>query len=194
MAIAAPAPRVLADVVPAAWVRNVVLVIGGAAFVALCAQVAIPLPFTPVPLTLQTFAVVLSAGVLGSWRGAAAMLLYAVVGSLGAPIFFQGSSGFGGVTFGYVIGFIVAAFVVGRLAEGGATRTFWRAVGLMVIGNVIVYVFGTTWLAISLQWDAWTAITKGVVPFIVGDLIKIAVAAGLLPLAWAGLRKLRLTD
>lgn len=189
MALASPQPRVLADTIPAAWVRNVVLVVGAAAFVAVCAQVAIPLPFTPVPLTLQTFAVVLSAGVLGSWRGAAAMLLYAIVGSLGAPIFFQGSSGFGGVTFGYVIGFIVGAFAVGRIAEHGATRTFWRSVGLMVVGNVIVYVFGTTWLAISLQWDPATAIAKGVLPFLVGDAIKILVAAGLLPLAWRAVRR-----
>lgn len=189
MALATPQPRVLADTIPAAWVRNVVLVVGAAAFVAVCAQIAIPLPFTPVPLTLQTFAVVLSAGVLGSWRGAAAMLLYAVVGSLGAPIFFQGSSGFGGVTFGYVIGFIIGAFIVGKIAEHGATRTFWRAVGLMVLGNAIIYVFGTTWLAISLQWDPATAIAKGVLPFLVGDAIKILIAAGVLPLAWRVVRK-----
>lgn len=189
MALATPQPRVLADTIPAAWVRNVVLVVGAAAFVAVCAQIAIPLPFTPVPLTLQTFAVVLSAGVLGSWRGAAAMLLYAVVGSLGAPIFFQGSSGFGGVTFGYVIGFIIGAFIVGKIAEHGATRTFWRAVGLMVLGNVIIYVFGTTWLAVSLQWDPATAIVKGVLPFLAGDAIKILIAAGVLPLAWRVVRK-----
>lgn len=189
MALATPQPRVLADTIPAAWVRNVVLVVGAAAFVAVCAQIAIPLPFTPVPLTLQTFAVVLSAGVLGSWRGAAAMLLYAVVGSLGAPIFFQGSSGFGGVTFGYVIGFIIGAFIVGRIAEHGATRTFWRAVGLMVLGNAIIYVFGTTWLAVSLQWDPATAIVKGVLPFLAGDAIKILIAAGVLPLAWRVVRK-----
>lgn len=189
MALATPQPRVLADTIPAAWVRNVVLVVGAAAFVAVCAQIAIPLPFTPVPLTLQTFAVVLSAGVLGSWRGAAAMLLYAVVGSLGAPIFFQGSSGFGGVTFGYVIGFIIGAFIVGKIAEHGATRTFWRAVGLMVLGNAIIYVFGTTWLAVSLQWDPATAIVKGVLPFLAGDAIKILIAAGVLPLAWRVVRK-----
>ena len=189
MALATPQPRVLADTIPAAWVRNVVLVVGAAAFVAVCAQIAIPLPFTPVPLTLQTFAVVLSAGVLGSWRGAAAMLLYAVVGSLGAPIFFQGSSGFGGVTFGYVIGFIIGAFIVGKIAEHGATRTFWRAVGLMVVGNAIIYVFGTTWLAVSLQWDPATAIVKGVLPFLAGDALKILIAAGVLPLAWRVVRK-----
>mgnify|MGYP006269963193 CR=1 FL=1 len=194
MALASPQPRVIADVVHTAWVRNIVLVVAGTAFVSICAQVAIPLPFTPVPLTLQTFAVVLTAGVLGSWRGAASMLLYAIIGSLGAPIFFLGSSGFGGVTFGYVIGFIVGAFVVGRIAEGGATRHFWRAVGLMVIGNVIIYAFGTTWLAISLQWDAATAIAKGVLPFLVGDAIKILIAAGLLPLTWKGLQKAGLAD
>ena len=136
MAITAPAPRVLADLVPSAIVRNVVLVVAGAAFVAASAQIAFYLPWNPVvPLTLQTFAVVLAAGALGTWRGVSAMVLYTAVGSLGAPIFRLGGSGWGGPTFGYVLAFIVAAAVVGRLAENGGTRRFWQSVGLMLLGQ-----------------------------------------------------------
>jgi biotin transport system substrate-specific component len=109
MALAAPAPRVLADYVSRTWVMQVVLVVGAAAIVGISAQIIIPLPFTPVPLTLQTFAVLLAGGVLGSTRGALAMIVYLVVGSLGVPWFADGGSGFGGATFGYIVGFIVAA-------------------------------------------------------------------------------------
>jgi biotin transport system substrate-specific component len=122
MAIAAPQPRVLADVVPHTWARQLVLVAGGAAFVGLSAQIAIPLPFTPVPLTLQTFAVLLTGAALGSLRGVLAMALYAVVGIAGVPWFAQGSSGYAAPSFGYILGFIAAAFIVGRIAEGGAHR------------------------------------------------------------------------
>ena len=197
MAIAAPQPRVIADVFGHSAVRNAVLVAGGAAFVGLSAQIAFYLPWNPaVPVTLQTFAVVLAAGVLGSLRGAAAMALYALLGSVGLPWFARGESGFGGPAFGYVIGFVVAAFVVGRLAESGATRTFWRSAGLMVLGNVIIYAIGATWLKYDLgvPWfgeaSAWA---YGVKDFLVGDAIKIAAAAGLLPLTWRLLGKTGLT-
>ena len=197
MAIAAPQPRVIADVFGHSAVRNAVLVAGGAAFVGLSAQIAFYLPWNPaVPVTLQTFAVVLAAGVLGSLRGAAAMALYALLGSVGLPWFARGESGFGGPAFGYVIGFVVAAFIVGRLAESGATRTFWRSAGLMVLGNVIIYAIGATWLKYDLgvPWfgeaSAWA---YGVKDFLVGDAIKIAAAAGLLPLTWRLLGKTGLT-
>lgn len=197
MALAAPQPRVLADAIPVstvpmAWVRDGALIVGGAALTAACAQVAFYLPWNPVvPLTLQTFAVVLTAGALGSWRGTASMALYALIGSLGAPIFSLGSSGFGGASFGYVLSFIVAAFVVGRIAEHGATRTFWRSVGLMVVGNLVIYAIGTAWLKVSLDipWfgpeSAWA---YGVRDFLAGDALKILAAAGLLPLTWRLLR------
>jgi len=198
MAIAAPQPRVLADVVAQTWVRNLVLVGGGAAFVGLSAQIYFYLPWNPaVPLTLQTFAVVLSAAALGSVRGVLAMLVYAIVGVVGVPWFAQGSSGYSAPSFGYILGFIAAAFVVGRIAEHGATRTFWRSVGLMVLGNVIIYAIGATWLKYSLgiPWfGAESAWAYGVRDFLVGDAIKIAAAAGLLPLAWKGLRKAGLTS
>jgi biotin transport system substrate-specific component len=194
MAIAAPQPRVLADVVAQTWVRNVVLVVGGAAFVGLSAQVVIPLPFTPVPLTLQTFAVLLAGAALGSMRGVLAMLVYAVVGIAGVPWFAEGSSGFSAPSFGYIVGFILAAFVVGRIAEHGATRSVTRTAGLMVVGNLVIYAVGVTWLKFSLGVDWATAVALGLTPFLIGDAIKIAAAAGLLPATWKGLRKAGFTS
>ena len=198
MAIAQPA--VLADVWTEraegarALLRQVVLVLGGAAFVGLAAQVAIPLPFTPVPLTLQTFAVLLAGAALGSLRGVLAMAVYAVAGVAGVPWFAEGSSGFAMPSFGYILGFVIAAGIVGRIAEHGATRTAWRTAGLMVVGNLVIYAVGVTWLkyAIDVTWAK--ALELGVAPFLVGDAIKIALAAGLLPLTWAGLRKAGLLD
>ena len=193
MAVAQPA--VLADV----WTdraegaqslaRQAILVIGGAAFVGLAAQVAIPLPFTPVPLTLQTFAVLLAGAALGSLRGVMAMSLYAVAGVAGVPWFAEGSSGFAMASFGYILGFIAAAGIVGRVAEHGATLTVWRTAGLMVLGNLVIYAVGVTWLKYAIDATWTTALQLGVAPFLIGDVVKIALAAGLLPLTWAGLRK-----
>ena len=182
------APAVLADAIPRSAARNVLLVIGGAAFVGLSAQVAIPLPFTPVPLTGQTFAVLLTAAALGMWRGAASMSLYAVAGLAGVPWFAGGSSAFKGgalvASFGYVLGFIAAAALVGWLAERGATRTALRTAGLMVLGNVVIYAIGATWLANAIGVSLQRAVELGVTPFLVGDALKVALAAGLFPLAW----------
>lgn len=193
MAIAAPQPRVLADVVGRTFARNVLLVAGGAAFVGLSAQIAFYLPWNPaVPVTLQTFAVVLSAAVLGSTRGVLALLVYAVLGVVGLPWFAEQSSGYAAPSFGYILGFIAAAFIVGRIAESGATRTFWRSVGLMVLGNVIIYAIGATWLKYNLgvPWfGAESAWAYGVRDFLVGDALKIIAAAGLLPLAWRLVRR-----
>ncbi len=193
MALAAPQPRVLADVVGRTWIRQLAVIAGGAAFVGLSAQIAFYLPWNPaVPVTLQTFAVILTAGALGSLRGVAAMAIYALLGSIGLPWFAQGSSGFGGPAFGYIIGFIVAAFVVGRIAESGVTRSFGRSVGLMVLGSVIIYAIGATWLKYSLgvPWfGADSAWAYGVKDFIIGDVIKLLAAAGLMPLAWKALNK-----
>lgn len=202
MAMTVAQPRVLADVVPAAWVRNVVLVVGAAVLVALSAQVAIPLPFTPVPLTGQTFAVLLAGAALGSLRGAASMLLYATMALVGLPVLaptadgshLTGTAIFSAPSFGYVIGFIAAAAVVGRLAERGATRTPLRTAGLMVVGNAVIYAFGVTWLKVAVGVSWATALSLGLTPFLIGDLLKIALAAGLLPLTWAALKKARLTD
>ena len=196
MAIAVPQPRVLADVVDRTWAKQAALVVGATGFVAASAQIAFFLPWNPaVPITLQTFAVVLSAAALGSLRGVLAMTLYALLGSLGLPIFTMGKSGFGGATFGYVIGFIVAAFIVGTVAELGATRTVWRTAGLMVLGNVVIYAIGVAWLQQStgLAWfGAESAFAFGARDFIAGDIIKIAAASGLLPVAWKLLDRAKL--
>jgi len=198
MALASPAPRVLADVVSQSWIRNVALVVGGAAFVGVSAQIAFYLPWNAaVPLTLQTFAVVLTGAALGSARGVLAMLVYAVAGVIGVPWFAEASSGYAAPSFGYIVGFILAALVVGKLAEHGASRTFLRSVGLMVIGNLTIYAVGATWLKFNLDipWiGAESAWAYGVKDFLVGDLIKIAVAASLLPFAWSGLKKAGLTE
>jgi biotin transport system substrate-specific component len=185
-------PRVLADVVPSTWVRNSVLVLGGAAFVALAAQIAIPLPFTPVPLTAQTFAVLLVGASLGTARGAASLLLYTAMALVGMPVLaptaegthLTGTAVLSAPSFGYVIGFIAAAAITGRLAERGASRTPVRTALMMVIGNVVIYAFGVTWLAMSIDASLATAVSLGVTPFLIGDLIKIALASALLPLSW----------
>jgi biotin transport system substrate-specific component len=174
------------------------LIGGGAAFVGLSAQIAFYLPWNlTVPVTLQTFAVVLVAGALGSLRGTAAMALYALLGGIGLPWFAGQKSGFGGAAFGYIIGFIIAAFIVGKLAEHGATRNFFKAVALMIIGNVVIYAIGFTWLKYNLDvpwFGADSAWAYGVKDFIAGDIVKILAAAGLLPLTWQALKKAKLTD
>ena len=174
----------LGDVVPGGLARNIALVVGGAVFVGLTAQLSVPLPFTPVPLSLQTFSVLLSGAVLGSRRGLLSMALYALAGMAGVPWFAQHHSGWSFPTFGYVVGFVLAAVVVGRLAERGADRTLLRSVAMMVLGNLAIYAVGAPWLMLSTGMSLPVALAKGVVPFLVGDAIKIAVAAGLLPAAW----------
>ena len=193
MSLATPAPGVIADVFGRSAVRNAVLVIAGAAFVGVAAQVAVPLPFTPVPLTGQTFAVLLTAAALGMWRGVAAMSLYAVAGVAGVPWFAGASTAFKGgalvVSFGYVLGFVAAAALVGWLAQRGATRTAPRTAGLMVLGNAVIYTFGALWLAAALSIPLTNAISLGVTPFLIGDALKVALAAGLFPLAWRAVEK-----
>jgi biotin transport system substrate-specific component len=189
MAYATPQPRVLADVVPATVVNNIALVLGGAAFVGISAQLAVSLPFTPVPLTMQTFAVLAVGAVLGSVRGAVSLAVYALAGMAGVPWFANQTSGFSAPSFGYIVGFIVAAYVVGRLAEGGATRTVWRTAYLMILGSLTIYAIGMTWLKFSLGVDWSTAFELGVAPFLLGDAVKAVAAAGILPLLWRGLTR-----
>jgi biotin transport system substrate-specific component len=188
MSLASPTTGVIADVLPRSLARNAVLVIAGALFVGASAQVAIPLPFTPVPGTGQTFAVLLTAAALGMWRAVASMSLYAVAGLAGVPWFAGASTAFKGgalvASFGYILGFIAAAALVGRLAERGATRTAPRTAGLMVLGNLVIYSFGVTWLAAALDVPLTTAVQLGATPFLLGDALKVALAAGLFPLAW----------
>lgn len=184
MSMTVPTPRVLGDVIPGGLTRDVVLVAGGAGLTGIAAQIALPLPFTPIPLTLQTLAVLLVGASLGTARGFASMLLYVAAGVAGVPWFTGGGSGFGGASFGYVIGFLLAALLVGRLAEGGGTRRPIYTAGVMVVGNVAIYAVGVPWLMATAHVGLGRAMALGVLPFLVGDLIKILAAAGALPSAW----------
>ena len=177
-------PRTLGDVIPGGLVRSIALVVGGAVFVGLTAQVAIPLPFTPVPLTLQTYSVLLVGAALGSVRGALSMALYLLAGVAGVPWFANQQSGWAFASFGYIVGFIAAAWLVGRLAERGADRRVVPTIGMMALGNVVIYVFGVAGLMLLADLPFSTALAKGVLPFLIGDVIKILLAAGLLPGTW----------
>lgn len=169
--------------------RELALVIAGSLLVAGAAQVAIPLPFTPVPITGQTFAVLLVGASLGAVRGAASLTLYLVWGIAGLPFFAGGASGLRiitGATGGYLAGFVVAAFVVGWLAQRGWDRRFGNSIGLMLTGNVIIYLFGVPWLAYMMGASpvSQEVLLAGLYPFIPGDLIKLYLAAASLPVAW----------
>lgn len=184
----APTP-VLADVVPGSLARDVALVATGAALTGLAAQVAIYTPLSPAPFTLQTFAVLVTGAALGSVRGLLSMLLYLAAGAVGVPWFADSSSGWGGPTFGYVVGFVVAAFAVGRLAERRADRHVVSTVAMMVLGNVVIYLLGATWLAQDLGLSAGQAFDLGVRPFLATDALKIGVAALVLPGVWKLIRR-----
>lgn len=177
-------PRVLADVIPGGVIRDVALVAAVAAFTGAAAQVAVPLPFTPVPLSLQTFTVLLSAAALGPWRAGAAMGLYLVAGVAGVPWFSEQRTGFAFPSFGYIIGFVLAALIVGTLARRGADRRAGSAVVTMVIGNLAIYAVGVPYLALAIGVSLPEAVALGALPFVIGDGLKIVLAAGLLPAAW----------
>jgi biotin transport system substrate-specific component len=183
-ALAAPRPFVLADLVPRNAVRDVALVAAGAAFVGLAAQVAFHVPGTPVPVTGQTFAVLLGGAALGWWRALASSVLYLAAGAAGVPWYAGHGSGWGGPAFGYVLGFVLAATVVGWLAGRGGDRTPARTVATMTLGTLLIYAAGVSWLAVSLDVSAGRAVALGLRPFLVGDALKVALAAGLLPGAW----------
>jgi biotin transport system substrate-specific component len=177
-------PLVLADLLPGALVRDTLLVIGAAGFVGLLAQISIHLSFTPVPITGQTLGVLLAGTALGWRRAGAALVLYAVAGVAGIPWFADHSSGYASASFGYIVGFVAAAVLCGYLAERGADRSVVRSVPAMVAAEVVMYAFGLTWLAIDLHLGASATVADGLTPFLAGDAIKAAIAAGLLPAAW----------
>ena len=191
-------PLVLADVVPGARVKDAVLVVGGAGFVGLMAQLSFPLAGTPVPVTMQTFGALAVGAALGTWRGAFSLLIYLLVGAANLiPWFADGSGGgdvVGGPTFGYIIGFVVAAAVAGRLAERGKDRRVVETLGLMLLGTVTIFAVGVPWLAVSADLTAGAALEAGLWPFLPGAVLKIALAAGLLPAVWAGVRAFRGDD
>jgi biotin transport system substrate-specific component len=185
--LAAPVTRVtLADlVVPRTWVTNTLLVLGGAVFTGLLAQVAVPL--WPVPITGQTLAVMLVASTLGLVRGTLSMLVYAVLGVVGVPWFSGWSGGpsiLVGPTGGYIVGFIVAAAIVGWSAERGGDRRILRAVATFLVATISVFAVGLPWLAFALGTDLQQTLEFGLYPFIVGGLVKAFLAALIIPAAW----------
>ncbi|MEU0671668.1 biotin transporter BioY [Streptomyces sp. NPDC006172] len=187
MSIAATPVRpgqVLADLLPASRVRDAALVLGGAALTGLAAQIAVPVPGSPVPVTGQTFAALLVGTTLGAGRGFLALALYAVAGVAGVPWFAEAGSGAGAVSFGYVLGMLLASTVVGALARRGADRGVWRMAGAMLVGEAIIYAVGVPYLAYAADISASAAIAAGLTPFLIGDALKAALAMGLLPTAW----------
>lgn len=170
--------------------RSTLLVVAGSLLIAGAAQIQVPLPFSPVPITLQTLAVFLVGASLGAKRGALSVALYLAEGSLGLPFFAGGTAGIAGLLGprgGYLVGFVAAAGLVGWLVERGADRSFARAAGAFALGQLVIYALGVSWLAQFLALEQ--AVLAGVVPFLVGDALKIAVAASTLPFAAQALRK-----
>jgi biotin transport system substrate-specific component len=173
---------------------DVLLVLGGSGFVALAAQVSFDLPFTPVPITGQTFAVVLVGAALGALLGLASLGLYLFVGALGAPVYAEGSHGWGvltGPTGGYIVGFVLAAALIGALAQQRWDRRFASAVTAMLSGNVLIYLVGLPWLAADQGLGFEDTLEAGLYPFVVGDLLKLYLAAALLPGAWRLVERMR---
>jgi biotin transport system substrate-specific component len=178
-----------AALAPLDWTRSVSLVIAFSLFNAVAAQIAIPIG--PVPITLQTFAVTLTGALLGSRLGAAALITYLLEGAAGLP-FFSGSAGgftvFLGPTGGYLVSFPAAAYITGAFAEHGWDRRFLSSVAAMTIGSIVILLSGWAWLMV-LRSSPVDAFRIGVAPFIIGDIVKILLAAAVLPTGWAILRK-----
>lgn len=196
-------PRTLSDLVPIPaartrqHARTVALVTGFALLTAALAQWKITLGFTPVPITGQTLGVLLAGASLGSVKGAASQALYWAMGLVGLPFYSGGDGGWKsgtGTTMGYLVGFIVAAALVGLLAERRQDRSFLSSIPAMLLGSMIIYVFGVTWLAHDLHvgvansnpdvLGGETGLSLGMTPFLIGDALKVLVAGSLTPLAW----------
>jgi len=182
------APAVISSrVLPQVRSVTAVLVVGFALFTALMAQIEIPLWFTPVPITGQTFAVLLAGAALGWRAGAASQVLYVGLGAVGLPFYSGGDGGWEvvtGATGGYLVGFIAAAAAIGYLAERRQDRTVATAIPAFLSGTAVVYLFGVAWLANSLSIGAIEAMELGLVPFVIGDLVKVALAGVALPTIW----------
>jgi len=167
--------------------RNAALVVAGALLIYLCAQVVFLLPDNPVPITLQTFGVLVVGGALGLRRGGLAAFLYLAVGLVGVPFFAEHKGGIGvvlGATGGYLVGFVVASSLVGRLAELGWDRRIGGAIGATALGTLAIYAIGVPWLAVTTGMSFADAIQTGMVPFLAVDTVKLLAAAALFPVAW----------
>jgi biotin transport system substrate-specific component len=172
-------------------------VIGGSLFIALLAQATIKLPFTPVPITLQTFGVLLIGTAFGWQLAGLTLALYLAEIAVGLPFAAEGESGLEILTLtttsgGYLWGMLVAALLTGWLANRGWDRSIRSSISVMLLGTLVIYAFGVTWLHISPSWEAFLGhaptveetLQAGLYPFVIGDLLKLLLAAGLLPAAW----------
>lgn len=171
----------------AGLLTDALLVVAGAGLIALTAQLSIPLPFTPVPITGQTFSVLLVGAGLGAIRGGTSVLLYVALGIVGLPVYADGAHGWAeltGATGGYLIGFVLAASVTGLLAERDWDRRFSSAIGAMLTGSVVIYLCGLAWLSRQLHTGLTNTLELGLYPFVPGDLVKLYLAAAVLPIAW----------
>jgi biotin transport system substrate-specific component len=181
------APHTLAGPLASTRVRQAALVLGATLLTAVGAQISVPLPGTPVPVTLQTLTVLLVGGALGWRAGATSQVLYVALGALGLPLYAGGEGGWHAATnatAGYRVGFVLAAALVGALAERRQDRSLLTSLSVMVSGTVVIYLTGVTWLAHALGVSATRALELGFVPFAIGDVTKAAVAGALLPAAW----------
>ena len=166
---------------PAKWIgRNVVLAVVFSALIGVCAHAKIRLGFTPVPITGQTFGVLLAGALLGPRLGTATLVLYLAEGAIGLPVF---ASGGGVASYGYLVGFVLAACAVGFLAERGWDRRPLTTAAMMAIGSLLIYICGVIWM-IPIVGGLSRAICLGVLPFLIGDALKAAAASALLPLGW----------
>ena len=190
-------PNVITGVaLPRRATMTVVLMVGFALVTALAAQIRFPLPGTPIAITGQTFGVLLAGVALGSRAGAGSMLLYVTLGAIGLPFFAGGEGGWTHVTgasFGYLAGFIAAAWLVGRLAEQRQDRSVRTAIPAFLLGSAAVYTLGVTWLWATVESipTLGAALSAGMYPFIAGDIVKAVVAGLALPTAWYAIDRAR---
>ena len=167
--------------------RHVALILIGAVLIFASAKVSIPVPGSPVPITGQTFGVLLVGGALGFRRGLLSIAVYVAIGLIGLPFFAENKGGIAvltGATGGYIVGFLVAGSLVVRLAELGWDRRIVGALGAMAIGNIVIYLIGVPWLMAVAGFDLATGIAKGLTPFLLGDVLKLILAAAAFPVAW----------
>jgi biotin transport system substrate-specific component len=167
--------------------RHVGLIVAGALLIYLTARISIPVPGSPVPVTGQTFGVLLVGGALGFRRGIASTALYVLLGVVGLPFFAEGKGGLEvitGATGGYLVGFVVAGAIVGRLADLGWDRRLAGSVGAMVLGNAAIYAIGLPWLMV-VTGESWTwTLDNGLWPYLAGDALKLVLVAVAFPAAW----------
>jgi biotin transport system substrate-specific component len=167
--------------------RDVGLVLAGALLIFLSAKISVPIAGNPVPFTMQNFGILVVGGALGLRRGGLAAFLYIALGLVGLPFFAEGKGGMAviwGATGGYLVGFVLAAALVGRLAELGWDRRFGGALGATALGTAVIYAIGVPWLAVVTGMSLGEAVATGLAPFLVFDIVKLVTAAAVFPASW----------